>query len=444
LALPNFDRLVEKARQVEPVVVSGKITEVVGLLVESTGPPASVGDVCVILNRIGNEVGRAEVVGFRSERTLLMPLGTVEGITPGFTVITTKRPLMVPTGDSLLGRILDGLGRPMDGKGPLNSTGERPVFSDIPDPLTRNRIEEIFQTGVRSIDGMLTLGEGQRVGIFAGSGVGKSVLLGMMAKNCRADVNVIALIGERGREVREFIERDLGEEGMKRTVVVVATSDQPALIRLKGSMVAAAIAESFRDQGKRVLFMCDSVTRLAMAQREIGLTVGEPPAAKGYTPSVFAMLPQFLERAGNSDKGSITGIYTVLVEGGDMDEPVADAARGILDGHIVLSRELAHKNHFPAIDILQSISRCAADVIDQAQKDAVGELRDMMALYRDNEDLINIGAYEMGRNPRVDRSITLHDPIEQFLKQDRNESASIDQTLALLAQIVALNMREQR
>ncbi len=444
MALPNFDTLVDKARQVDPVIVKGKITEVVGLLVESTGPPASVGDVCIILNRVGSEVGRAEVVGFRSERTLLMPLGTVDGITPGFTVITTKRPLMVPTGESLLGRILDGLGRPMDGKGPLNATGERPVFSDIPDPLTRNRIEDIFQTGVRSIDGMLTLGEGQRVGIFAGSGVGKSVLLGMMAKNCRADVNVIALIGERGREVREFIERDLGEEGMKRTVVVVATSDQPALIRLKGSMVAAAIAESFRDQGLRVLFMCDSVTRLAMAQREIGLTVGEPPAAKGYTPSVFAMLPQFLERAGNSDKGSITGIYTVLVEGGDMDEPVADAARGILDGHIVLSRDMAHKNHFPAIDILQSISRCAADVIDPAQKDAVGELRDMMALYHDNEDMINIGAYEMGRNPRVDRSIALHEPIESFLKQDRNESSSIDQTLALLAQIAALNMREQR
>ncbi len=438
---PNFDAIVETVQQVEPIVVQGKVTEVVGLLIESTGPPASVGDVCIIYDRLDREAGRAEVVGFRSERTLLMPLGTVQGITPGYTVITTKRPLMVPTGDGLLGRILDGIGRPMDNKGPLNSTGERPIFSDIPDPLTRNRIENIFQTGIRAIDGMLTLGEGQRVGIFAGSGVGKSVLLGMMAKNCRADVNIIALVGERGREVREFIERDLGEEGMARSIVVVATSDQPALIRLKASMVAAAIAESFRDQGKRVLFMCDSVTRLAMAQREIGLTVGEPPAAKGYTPSVFAMLPQFLERAGNSDKGSITGLYTVLVEGGDMDEPVADAARGILDGHILLSRDLAHKNHFPAIDILQSISRCANDVIEKGQFDAVGYLRDMMSKYRDNEDLINIGAYEMGRNPQVDQAVALHGPIEEFLKQDRNESSTIDETLARLAQLLGLGIK---
>jgi len=442
MARPNFDAILETVQQVEPIVVQGKITEVVGLLIESTGPPASVGDVCIIYDRLDREAGRAEVVGFRGNRTLLMPLGTVQGITPGFTVITTKRPLMVPTGDGLLGRILDGIGRPMDNKGPLNSSGERPIFSEIPDPLTRNRIENIFQTGIRAIDGMLTLGEGQRVGIFAGSGVGKSVLLGMMAKNCRADVNIIALVGERGREVREFIERDLGEEGLARSVLIVATSDQPALIRLKASMVAAAIAEAFRDQGKRVLFMCDSVTRLAMAQREIGLTVGEPPAAKGYTPSVFAMLPQFLERAGNSDKGSITGLYTVLVEGGDMDEPVADATRGILDGHILLSRDLAHKNHFPAIDVLQSISRCANDVIDKGQFDAVGYLRDMMSKYRDNEDLINIGAYEMGRNPQVDRAVTLHEPIEEFLKQDRNEASTIDETLARLAQLLGLGITQ--
>jgi len=441
VAHPNFDPIVDAIRRVDPIMVQGKVVEVVGLLVESTGPATSVGDVCIILNRIGVEVGRAEVVGFRGSRTLLMPLGTVEGITPGFTVITTKHPLMVPTGEKLLGRILDGLGRPMDGKGPLQSTGERPVFSDIPDPLSRRRIDSIFQTGIRTIDGMLTLGEGQRVGIFAGSGVGKSVLLGMMAKNCRADVNVIALIGERGREVREFIERDLGEEGLARSVLVIATSDQPALIRLKGSMVAAAIAESFRDQGKSVLFMCDSVTRLAMAQREIGLTVGEPPAAKGYTPSVFAMLPQFLERAGNSDKGSITGIFTVLVEGGDMDEPVADAARGILDGHIVLSRALAHKNHFPAIDVLQSISRCAADVISDTHKQAVGVIRDYMSLYHDNEDLITIGAYEMGRNPRVDKAIELNNPINEFLRQDRNESTAVEESTTRLIQLAAHGMK---
>ncbi len=441
MARPNFDPIVEAIRRVDPIMVQGKVVEVVGLLVESTGPATSVGDVCIILNRIGVEVGRAEVVGFRSSRTLLMPLGTVEGITPGFTVITTKRPLMVPTGEKLLGRILDGLGRPMDGKGPLLADGERPVFSEIPDPLSRRRIETIFQTGIRTIDGMLTIGEGQRVGIFAGSGVGKSVLLGMMAKNCRADVNVIALVGERGREVREFIERDLGEEGLARSVVIVATSDQPALIRLKASMVAASIAESFRDLGMSVLFMCDSVTRLAMAQREIGLTVGEPPAAKGYTPSVFAMLPQFLERAGNSDRGSITGIFTVLVEGGDMDEPVADAARGILDGHIVLSRSLAHKNHFPAIDVLQSISRCANDVISDAHKQSVGVIRDLMSLYHDNEDLITIGAYEMGRNPRVDRAIQLHQPITEFLCQDRQESSSVEESMTRLIQLAAHGMK---
>ena len=436
MARADFNQIVNRISTIDPIVVKGKIVEVVGLLVESTGPASSVGDVCIILNRDDVEVGRAEVVGFKSERTLLMPLGTVEGITPGFSVITTKQPLMAPTGDSLLGRILNGLGEPMDGKGPLNATGERPVSSKIPDPLSRNRIEYPFQTGIKSIDGLLTLGIGQRVGIFAGSGVGKSVLLGMMAKNCQADVNVIALVGERGREVREFIERDLGEEGMKRSVLVVATSDQPALIRLKGALVAAAIAEYFRDQGKSVFFMCDSVTRLAMAQREIGLTVGEPPASKGYTPSVFAMLPQFLERAGNSDRGSITAIYTVLVEGGDMDEPVADAVRGILDGHILLSRDLAHKNHFPAIDVLHSISRCFTDVTSESQQAAVKEVRNLMATYRDNEDLINIGAYEMGRNPKVDRSIELHDPIEDFLKQGREEASTMDQTVAVLSQLV--------
>jgi flagellum-specific ATP synthase len=323
----------------------------------------------------------------------------------------------------------------MDGKGAIKSDEERSIYSKVPDPLTRPRIADVFSTGIRAIDGMLTLGEGQRVGIFAGSGVGKSVLLGMMAKNCQADVNVIALVGERGREVREFIERDLGEEGLKRSVVIVATSDQPALIRMKGAMVAASIAEFFRDSGKQVLFMCDSVTRLAMAQREIGLTIGEPPASKGYTPSVFAMLPKFLERAGTSTKGSITGIYTVLVEGGDMDEPVADATRGILDGHILLSRDLAHRNHFPAIDVLHSISRCQTDVISDTHRTIVGQVRDLMATYKDNEDLITIGAYERGRNPKVDLAVAMNEKIEMYLKQDRNDSNTYQESSAILGQL---------
>jgi flagellum-specific ATP synthase len=435
---PLFNYVENAILDSEPMVVKGKITEVVGLLIESTGPAASVGDICIILNKKSKEVGRAEVVGFRKSSTLLMPLGEVAGIQPGFTVVTTQKPLMISVSNDLLGRVLNGLGEPMDGKGSIKSDIQTSVFSTIPDPLTRPRIKNVFRTGIRSIDGLLTLGEGQRVGIFAGSGVGKSVLLGMMAKNSQADVNVIALVGERGREVREFIERDLGEEGLKRSVVIVATSDQPALIRLKGAMVAAAVAEHFRDQGKQVLFMCDSVTRLAMAQREIGLTIGEPPASKGYTPSVFAMLPKFLERAGNSVKGSITGIYTVLVEGGDMDEPVADATRGILDGHILLSRDLAHKNHFPAIDVLHSISRCQSDVVPPEQIQQVGLIRDLMSLYRDNEDLITIGAYEQGRNPRVDMAVQKNGPIIQYLKQDREENPSFEECVESLEQITGL------
>ena len=288
------------------------------------------------------------------------------------------------------------------------------------------------------------MGEGQRVGIFSGSGVGKSVLMGMMAKNCRADVNVIVLVGERGREVRDFLERDLGDEGLKRSVVVVATSDQPALIRIKASMVGAAIAEYFRDQGRQVLFMCDSVTRLAMAQREIGLTIGEPPTTRGYTPSVFTMLPQFLERAGNSDKGSITGIFTILVEGGDMDEPVADATRGILDGHILLSRELAQKNHFPAIDVLGSISRCMFDVIDNDHRKIIGELRDLMTVYKSNEDLISIGAYEQGRSPKIDKAIQLNEHINRYLRQDRTEASTLEQARAMLNQLVAVAAQSER
>lgn len=432
-----FNYISETISTIDPIVVRGRITEVVGLLIKSSGPATSVGNVCYILNKNDEKIGEAEVVGFSRSDTLLMPLGTIDGLQPGDTVVSTGQPLTVKTGDALLGRILDGLGNPMDGKGAIKSTLSRPTTADVPDPLSRNRITDVFETGIRAIDGALTMGEGQRLGIFAGSGVGKSVLMGMIAKNCRADVNVIVLVGERGREVREFIERDLGSEGLSRSVVVVATSDKPALIRLKATMVAATIAEYFRDQGKKVMFMCDSVTRLAMAQREIGLTVGEPPASKGYTPSVFAMLPQFLERAGNSDKGSITALYTVLVEGGDMDEPIADATRGILDGHILLSRDLAHKNHFPAIDLLHSISRCQKEIVDEAQSDHVGKLRDIMTVFRDNEDLINIGAYERGSSAKIDMAIELTPHINSYLKQGINEYSSFDESKINLIQLMA-------
>jgi flagellum-specific ATP synthase len=421
----------------EPVRLHGKISEVIGLLIESTGPTASVGDVCLIENN-GVQVGRAEVVGFRKDRTLLMPLGPIEGIHPGQTVVGTKHPLMAGVGPQLLGRILDGLGNPLDDKGPVKVDSFRPVFSRIPNPLKRSRIKNQFETGVRAIDAMIAIGKGQRMGIFSGSGVGKSIMMGMMARNCKSDINVIALVGERGREVREFLERDLGEEGLKRSVVVVATSDQPALIRIKGAMIAASIAEYFRDLGKDVLFLVDSVTRLATAQREIGLAIGEPPATKGFTPSVFAMLPGFLERAGTSDKGTITGMFTVLVEGDDMDEPISDAARSILDGHIVLARRLAHRNHYPAIDVLESISRSMPDVISPEHSGLVGRIKDLMASYRENEDLIQIGAYAAGSNERVDKAIKIHEPLNEFLRQAKEETALFGESLARLHAIDAL------
>jgi len=424
----EFQPYIQAVSTAEPIRVYGKIAEVIGLLIESTGPAASIGDICSI-ERNGRIAGRGVVVGFRRNRTLLMPLGPIEGIHPGLTVIGTKRPLMVPVGQQLLGRILDGLGNPLDGKGGICVEAHKPIFAKVPNPLIRKRIEEPFITGIRAIDSLVTIGKGQRMGIFAGSGVGKSVLLGMMARNCVSDINVIALIGERGREVREFIERDLGEEGLARSVVIVATSDQPALIRLNGAMVAATIAEYFRDMGKDVLFLTDSVTRLATAQREIGLAIGEPPATRGFTPSVFSMLPQFLERAGTSDSGTITGIFTVLVEGDDMDEPIADAARSILDGHIVLSRRLAHRNHYPAIDILESISRCMTDVIDTQHYALAGNIKNLMASYRENEDLIQIGAYAKGSNEMVDRAIMMHTSLNEFLCQSRDQTSEFEESV---------------
>lgn len=429
-SIERMERWMAAVDRCDPVEVRGRVTRVVGLLVESSGPAAAVGEICALT--MGDVLmGLAEVVGFRGHATLLMPLGGMEGIRPGVEVKATGTPLMVPTGEALLGRILDGLGNPIDDAGPLPS-GRRPVVGYAPHPLRRSRIHQPMGTGVRAIDGFLTLGRGQRLGIFAGSGVGKSVLLGMLAKRCEADVNVICLIGERGREVREFIERDLGPEGMARSVVVCATSDQPAVVRVKAAFAATAIAESFRDEGRDVLLMMDSATRLAMAQREIGLAVGEPPATKGYTPSVFALLPQVFERAGTSDKGSITGLYTVLADGDDMEEPVADAIRSILDGHVVLSRELANRNHYPAIDVLRSISRCMPDVIGQDQRKAAGEVLSLMALYRENEDLINLGAYAKGSNPQIDLALRLRERYLAFVKQDRNETATFEEAAAEL------------
>ncbi|MBN1982758.1 MAG: FliI/YscN family ATPase [Chitinivibrionales bacterium] len=433
-----LEKIYDAILHTDSVSVQGKISEVIGLLIESTGPAASIGEVCSILSTETDAViGQAEVVGFRKDRTLLMPLGPLEGIHPGFSIVSTKKPLQIELSGNLLGRILNGLGKPIDAKGGLKPQIVRSIYSRVPNPLTRKRIATPFETGIRPIDSLITLGRGQRIGIFSGSGVGKSILLGMMARNCCADVNVIALIGERGREVREFIERDLGADGLARSVVVVATSDQPALIRLKGALVAVAIAEYFRDLGKDVLFLCDSLTRMALAQREIGLAIGEPPATKGFTPSVFAMLPQFLERAGTSDVGTITGLFTVLVEGDDLDEPISDAARGILDGHIVLSRKLAHRNHYPAIDILQSISRCQSDVVTKEHLALAARAKNLLAIYKENEDLIQIGAYATGSNLRIDKAIKAHDGLQKFLRQDKNEKASFAANIASLEAIVS-------
>lgn len=416
---------------------SGKVTKVVGLTIESEGPETHVGALCMVRAR-GNKSVLAEVVGFRDKSVLLMPIGDMSGIGPGSSVVACDRSLEVGVGQGLLGRVLDGLGRPMDGLGPLDIEKYYPVESMPPNPMTRPRIHQVLPLGVKCIDGLLTVGKGQRLGIFAGSGVGKSTLLGMIARNTKADINVIALIGERGREVRDFLERDLMAEGLKRSVVVIATSDQPALIRLKGALVATAIAEYFRDCGKDVLLLMDSLTRFSMAQREIGLAVGEPPVSRGYTPSVYAIMPKLLERAGTSEKGSVTGLYSVLVDGDDMNEPITDTARGILDGHIVLSRQMAHRNHYPAIDVLGSISRVMSDITDDDHKTNAGELRNALAVYRDAEDLINVGAYVKGSNPAIDKAIALNEPISKFLTQGTFERFTFVETLEKLKESVTL------
>jgi len=422
-------------RAAEPITANGRVKQVIGLTIESAGPEAQIGEFCTIYARhLRTPVG-AEVVGFRGDRVLLMPLGEMDGIGPGSEVVASGHSLRVPVGPGLLGRILDGLGRPIDGKEPPEIETYYPVSNTPPPPLSRRRITERLGLGVRAIDGLLTVGRGQRIGIFSGSGVGKSTLMGIIARNTEADVNVVALIGERGREVRDFIERDLGEEGLKRSVVVVATSDQPALVRLKGAFVATAIAEYFRDQGKDVMLMMDSVTRFAMAQREVGLAIGEPPATRGYTPSVFALLPKLLERSGTSSKGSITGLYTVLVDGDDMSEPIADAARSILDGHIVLSRKLASKNHYPAIDVNSSLSRLMVEITDEDHRQAASKLREVLATYSEAEDLINIGAYKQGSNPKLDYALEKIDAVNSFLRQGIYERSTFEDAVAQLKSI---------
>ncbi len=398
----------------------GRITEIIGLTIIAQGIKGSIGDLCYIVQE-GLDRISAEIVGFNKEGILLMPLGSQSGLEKGAIVINTEKKMEVKVSDGLLGRVLDGLGNPIDSMGEIPIDDYYPTEAEIINPLDRPPIKEPLSLGLRAIDGLNTVGKGQRIGIFAGSGVGKSTTLAMIAKNTTADVNVIALIGERGREVREFIENTLGKEGMKKSVLVCATSEQPALVKIKAAFAACAIAEYFRDKGQDVLFMLDSVTRIALAQREVGLAVGEPPATRGYTPSVFALLPKFLERAGANKKGTITGLYTVLVEGDDLNEPVADAARSILDGHIVLSRALAHKNHYPSIDILSSISRVMNNIVDKEHKNAAGKIRNLMAIYSKNEDLINIGAYIKGSDPNVDRAIALREKIDAYLVQQGDE-----------------------
>ncbi|MCC5895770.1 MAG: flagellar protein export ATPase FliI [Alkalibacterium sp.] len=406
----------------------GKVSQVIGLIIKVDGLDAFIGEVCEIEIKSQAKTVLSEVVGFVEETVLLMPLDNLDGIGPGCLVRPTGKALKIEVSDEMLGKTFDGLGRPLS-HGALEGAAKFDVHRASPDPFKRPKIDTIMQTGVKAVDGLLTVGEGQRMGIFAGSGVGKSTLLGMMARYSDADIIVIGLIGERGREVLEFIDNDLGVEGYKKSVVVAATSDQPPLVRLKGAYVATAIAEYFRDQGKKVVLMMDSVTRVAMAQREIGLATGEPPTTKGYTPSVFTVLPKLLERSGNTETGSITAFYTVLVEGDDMNEPIADSVRGILDGHIILSRQIASENHYPAIDIQNSLSRLMKELVTEEHNDVAGKLRENLATYKESKDLIDVGAYQQGTNPIVDQAIRLNQPIKGFLKQKTSESYSFEHTI---------------
>lgn len=431
----DLDKYLNAVKKKRFVKYTGNITKVTGLTIESNGPMASIGELCQIYPHGKNTPILAEVVGFKEDKILLMPLGEMEGIASGSTVVASGKVLRVNVGEALIGRVIDGLGNPIDGKGPLKANTAYPVLNSPPNPLDRTIIDKPLSVGIKAIDGLLTCGKGQRVGIFAGSGVGKSTLLGMISRNSTADVNVIGLIGERGREVREFLENDLKEEGLKKSVVVVVTSDQPALIRVKGALVTTAIAEYFRDKGNDVMLLMDSLTRFAMAQREIGLAIGEPPVTRGFTPSVFAIMPKLLERAGTSSKGTITGLYTVLVDGDDFNEPITDTVRGILDGHIVLSRKLANQNHYPAIDILGSVSRVMPNISSEKHLYMANLIKDIMAEYRESEDLINIGAYKHGNNKKLDIAIELIDDIKKLLVQETTKTYSFDETLSLMDNI---------
>lgn len=433
----DFEKYHNALSSSDLIKYTGRVSQVVGLTIESHGPAVNLGELCNIYPLKGEVPIKAEVVGFKDSIVCLMPLGSMNGVGPGSRIEATGKNLTVGVSEDMLGRVFDGLGDVIDGKGCVESCSLYSVENDPPNPLTRKKINEILPVGVKSIDGLLTIGKGQRIGIFAGSGVGKSTLMGMIARNTKADVNVIGLIGERGREVREFIENDLQEEGLARSVVIVATSDQPALVRLKAAQLATSVAEYFRDKGKDVMLLMDSLTRFAMAQREVGLALGEPPVTRGYTPSVFAVMPRLLERSGTSDKGSITGMYTVLVDGDDMNEPITDTVRGILDGHIVLSRNLANRNHYPAIEVLSSVSRVMPNIIDDEHKSYANELKDILSVYKDAEDLINIGAYVKGSSRSIDKAIDKIDRINSFLRQDVKEKVEMEEVLNAMKEIVS-------
>lgn len=430
--MQKYEQLIQESNLISHI---GIIDKVVGMSIESIGPESDIGDICEIVTRSGGRSILAEVVGIKENRVLLMPYTEIEGIGFGSLVYNTRSPLRVKVSDAMIGRIVDAIGQPLDGKGPIDATETYTISGTSANPFERPRISEKIQFGVRAIDGLLTIGKGQRMGIFAGSGVGKSTLMGMIARKVKADVNVIALVGERGREMNEFIERDLGEEGIRRSVLVVATSDESAMMRVKCAMTATTIAEYFRDQGKDVLLMMDSLTRFAMAQREVGLSIGEAPIARGYTPSIYVQLPKLLERAGNFSKGSITGLYTVLVEGDDANEPISDTVRSIIDGHVMLSRKIAMKNHYPAIDVLASISRLMNDINSREEMELANRIRNLMAVYETNQDLLLIGAYKMGTNPELDEAIKKINAINTFLKQPVSEESSFAQTLEEMKRI---------
>lgn len=431
----NIKKYIEGIDGKRFIKYTGKITQVTGLTIESNGPIATIGELCYIYPYYKAQPVLAEVVGFKNDKILLMPLGDMEGIAPGSKIVASGKTLRVNVGEELIGRVLDGLGNPIDGKGPIRTLKTHAVSNPPPNPLERKVISEPLNLGIKAIDGFLTCGKGQRIGIFAGSGVGKSTLMGMISRSSSADINVIGLIGERGREVREFLENDLKEEGLNKSVVVVVTSDQPALIRVKGALVTTAIAEYFRDKGKNVMLLMDSVTRFALAQREIGLAIGEPPVTRGYTPSVFALMPKLLERAGNSSKGTITGLYTVLVDGDDLNEPITDTVRGIVDGHIILSRRLANQNHYPAIDILSSVSRVMPNIVTPEHLHMANSIKNVMATYNESEDLINIGAYKRGSNKKIDKAIELKEYIDKLLIQQTFDTYPLEETIDMMDEI---------